>query len=379
VAVTRVEELLERHRPVLRYHSEELYGVVAVEAVTDFYFDSGPSAVRETQLRRRGEEIPIAEARPGAELVLRSTLLGSSYDGIYDATSDDYLDLHNLSYTADAAIAQQSPRHRDVIYATATERADRAGLWLQYWFFYTFNSKAARASNVGVHEGDWEMIQVRLDNSALPDEVTYAQHKHGQKAPWPGKGTGRDEVETIDERPVVYVALGSHASYFRRGRYPIEGLAALTWLIDDVADGDGHELSDPQLRVLPHDDPPTWASWPGRWGASAREPFASPTGPAEQGSEKWYTPDEFHAKASWFEELLLDTGESGIPPRPADVAVEVNGSRVVVSFTTPFDEPGLWSAELMLSSHQQHAAAPREEAYLVNGDVAEPPPIDLNA
>ena len=127
--------------------------------------------------------------------------------------------------------------HTDVIYGTVVPRAGGDGLWLQYWFFYICNASPAHVSNMGVHEGDWEMIQVRLNSSEAPDEVTYAQHRGGRSAPWPGTASGRDEVEVVDGRPVVYVALGTHASYMRIGRFRIEGLRFLSWLVDDVADG----------------------------------------------------------------------------------------------------------------------------------------------
>ena len=375
--MTGHDVLLERHCPILRYHSEELYGVVAVEAMTDFYFDRGPGAPRWTILTRKGEGT-IAEAKPGASLVLSSQLLAESYGGL-DAIPEDSLNLHNLSYAADAAIAQQQPAYRNVIYGTVAERADGAGCWLQYWFFYTFNSKAARASKAGVHEGDWEMIQVRLDAGEVPDEVTFAQHRGGQRAPWPGTASGRDEVEMVDQRPVVYVALGSHASYMRVGRHPIEDLSLLKWWIDDVADGCGLELLEPQLRVLDHDEPPPWARWPGRWGPSRFGPFKSPTGPAKEKEKKWYRPDEFHKSVPYFVDRSAQMREeSGVPRRNPNVTVQRKGPRVVISYTIPYDNDGMWTAELLLSSHEGDERAPLEEVFLVNGAVRRPQAIQVS-
>ena len=43
-------------------------------------------------------------------------------------------------------------------------------LWLQYWFFYFYNdyNLIGKFLQAGLHEGDWEMIQIRLDGRARP-------------------------------------------------------------------------------------------------------------------------------------------------------------------------------------------------------------------
>ena len=368
------EVLLRRHCPILRYHSQELYGVVAIEAMTNFFFDRGPGASRWTRLRRDGEGNPIAEANPRADLLLNSDLLAQAYKGL-DATKNDFLDTDNLSYPADAAIAQQNPEYADVIYGTVAERSDGAGCWLQYWFFYTYNSKAALRSGVGVHEGDWEMIQVRLGPGEAPEEVTYAQHRGGRRAPWPGAGAGRDHVEVVEQRPVVYVGLGSHASYMRPGRYRIEGVSLPKWLIDDVADGGGRELLEPRLKVLDHDGPPPWVRWLGHWGASLGGPFESPRGPGCQ-KEKWDKPDAFHGSVGYFEDRSDEMrAESAVLRRDPDVVVERTGDRVVVSYTVPYDSDGMWTAELLLSTLQDDERALLEEVFLATGAEGRPPGI----
>ena len=48
-----VEQTLAAYAPVLRYHSDELYGAVAVEALADFFFDGGPGAPRGTSSAAR--------------------------------------------------------------------------------------------------------------------------------------------------------------------------------------------------------------------------------------------------------------------------------------------------------------------------------------
>lgn len=48
-----------------------------------------------------------------------------------------------------------------------------------------------------------------MDSTEIPLYAVYSQHFTGESASW-------DDVERIDEtHPRVYVALGSHASYFK--------------------------------------------------------------------------------------------------------------------------------------------------------------------
>jgi hypothetical protein len=72
---------------------------------------------------------------------------------------------------------------------------------LQYWYLYMYNDAANH------HEGDWEMVSIELDGEGLPARAGYSGHEGGFLRPW-------HRVEKVGDRPVVYVARGSHASYF---------------------------------------------------------------------------------------------------------------------------------------------------------------------
>ena len=65
---------------------------------------------------------------------------------------------------------------------TATPSRPTGTLWLQYWFFYFYNDYNL-ALGIGLHEGDWEMIQLRIHDGA-PDLAVYAQHRQAEKRPW---------------------------------------------------------------------------------------------------------------------------------------------------------------------------------------------------
>lgn len=347
---------LRARAPILRYHSAELYGAVAVEALTDFWFEGGPGAPRSTQLKRAGQKKPIADANPVAPLRLSVQLLDKSYgDSDIPATERDFLDAHNLAYQADAAISQLNPDYRDVVYGTFAPRGDgKPGGWLQYWFFFYFNSKAALFSRLGPHEGDWEMIQVRVDGTGKPEELTYAQHAYYRKSKWDS-----ELVQKVDGRPVVYVALGSHASYFEAGRHPIELPHLGSGLIDDICDDGGREVT-PRLVVIEHEPPPPWASWQGRWGASTEGRFRSPEGPARH--DVWGKPDASHKKAKWEKPLERDL-ETVARDYDPDFNAWREGDLVHVTYRLPSENESEWLAELVVAVYEAEGQPPREHVF----------------
>ena len=90
---------------------------------------------------------------------------------------------------------------------------------MQYWFFYYFNEFN------DLHEGDWEGMQVTFDASSpqqalsrAPDQIALFQHGGGEKASWHDA-----KVETEGRHPVVYVAAGSHATFFQSAVYVENG------------------------------------------------------------------------------------------------------------------------------------------------------------
>jgi hypothetical protein len=84
--------------------------------------------------------------------------------------------------------------------------ARRADGWIQYWIWFEDNRQDRGTLRSGPHAGDWELVQYRDDGS----EAVYAQHAGAERC-------GRRDIEFRGERPVVYVANGSHAAYFHGG------------------------------------------------------------------------------------------------------------------------------------------------------------------
>jgi hypothetical protein len=249
------DEPLERHRPLLRYDSQGAFRATSIEAM----------ATGAVLRRSKGMRVP----KPGLRYLVRTAYP----DGVKVSRQDD-LDIEGREYVEFGQQAHQI--YGDVCYG----RTAYAGhfTFLQYWFFYVYNDKAF--AGVGLHEGDWEMVQIRVGSGNQPDAMTFAQHTYGHRRSW-------GQVEH-DGGPVVYVARGSQASYPEPGRFRAP-------VVPDIADGRG-PLVKPELVVLSGREP--WLAWPGRWGSTrARSPVESwsPHGPAHQA--KWRRPLAFHQEA----------------------------------------------------------------------------------
>ena len=250
------EELLERHRPVLRYDRQYDYRLAAVDGVVE----NAGNLLRRVdgeviaRVRRRSR----AHARGAQRLPGRREPRRATTASAWRPTS-----------LGDARRMETESACAARLYGRALEDGGRT--WLQYWFWLYYNPK--NLFGFGKHEGDWEMIQLGLDEHGELEVATYAQHDGGE-------ARGRDEIEWIERdgghHPVVYVAPLSHASYFepRTHPYPI-GI--------DHPYGDGPEVLAP---VVPFGDLGRMAGALGQLGARDRAPHrqrpAQPLPPAPQ-------------------------------------------------------------------------------------------------
>jgi hypothetical protein len=174
-----------------------------------------------------------------------------------------------LASVARAEVAGRSPR----VYGRV------AGSWLQYWLFYPQNTQDRGVLRTGRHAGDWEMVQLRLDGGR-PVEAVYAQHSGAERCGWA-------DVRLDSGHPVVFVANGSHASYF------VPGTRDRMWPDpNDEADGAGALVRPPLVWITA--ESPEWIRFAGPWGG-ARAGWvpgeeSSPPGPAFQPQGRWSDP-----------------------------------------------------------------------------------------
>ncbi|MEM2875441.1 MAG: Vps62-related protein [Candidatus Bathyarchaeia archaeon] len=271
---TKETELASRYLPSLQFKAGERFFPV------DMTYHLNNSVLK----WRSGETVTTVDLSPSISTI---STLGENY----------FLDnrLGNLTEIA-ADYGQRKASLGYTVYARVTKEFQFTVV--QYWFFYAYNDAA-----LNEHEGDWEMIEILLDDAENPISAVYSQHLQGQRALW----SDVEKVETT--HPKVYVARGSHANYFRpyQGRLGLES--------DEVGD-DGAAVAPSNLKMIllgeigSGNHPPSqdWLGFGGRWGnwaklADANVGFAGPYGPGHgENGLKWYSP------TSWGETVSLVDG-----------------------------------------------------------------------
>ena len=259
------EELLAaKFKPILYLHQDEKYKPQEIQVVldtADLYRDN-----------------TLIQSTPPA---LSPTLLASS-------TASDYkLDLDGDVFIEQSPITNET--YKNTAYAHITK--DENHIVLQYWFFYYFNDWEGGPD----HEGDWEFIQLIfpadktvqeiIDQDTPPDDAVYSAHLGGYRASW-------STVEKDSVRPIVYVAKGSHANYFRKGICDLTTPRGSG--VDEVQpQNDPPKVINSQPIIGPVDNTTfNWLLFGGKWGGDT---FSSPDSPLSQatiltGERKWDMP-----------------------------------------------------------------------------------------
>ncbi|HEX2172338.1 MAG TPA: hypothetical protein VHL09_07830 [Dehalococcoidia bacterium] len=304
---------------------------------------------------------------------------------------------------AAAAITSQRLRLADdrYVYYGRVVR-DRGWIVLQYWFFYPFNNWRSGFFGANDHEADWEMVSLYLyereDGEEVPAWAAYASHDfHGDdlRRHW----LDRDELTVVGDHPAVYTAVGSHASYFRRGEYLTEiavpklerlnhaiNQALTFWVrtlrqagaevpnakVDifripfvDYARGDGLRVGPGQERQWTPvllDPVPGWVDqYRGLWGLYARDQLSgenAPSGPMyhRDGSVRvaWHDPVGWagldKVPTPTVERMLLQQRRAALEDREAELDNEIADD------STRIQELGIEAAALRGNPHLSSAA-----------------------
>lgn len=290
------KQLLMKYAPKMRFDSQETFRTMTANSITDFYWPTEKAS--DSNLLRGPSPFETLLAYSNPELSNPHLSLAflqpdeSSYPNEEPVIPGDVLSEHGNSEVSAMEDVDALINNGDY-YGKVYGRVKYSGgeWWLQYWFFYYFNPWLS--TNVGNHEGDWEMVQLALSSSGVPTVVTYAQHKGGEVCSWSDVQTSIGYYGNV--APDVFVARGSHASYLDES----EDMSTF----DGVLDGTDAEIPVP-VQVEPMDDSMGWVLWPGQWGDSE----SSPASPGLQGS-KWTSPNGFNEEA--------DTCRIGSSPRAA--------------------------------------------------------------
>jgi hypothetical protein len=303
--MTDVRVLLERHKPRLIYDSHEAYFADAAAIWAD----------SSTNVLKRAEGTVVAKPPK-----LNLAFLGKQvYGDNSKALKTDAIGDTTRNYATNAAALHKLAKYKDRVHGHARkDTQDR--LWLQYWLFYYYNDyQLLGPLSGGNHEGDWELVQVRLNAAEIPEQIVFSQHKDAESKAW-------KDAPKAGSTPLVYVARGSHANYFGKGTKWTGN-----WV--DQADGKGPQIT-PTLEFL-EDSSPAWVLWPGFWGDTKRGILpldsSSPVSPGVR--SHWLDPSK-----------LTGAGpKAGAPkaPPPPRTTVQRTGGIVVVNYDAPPDAAAL--------------------------------------
>lgn len=303
--------LLERHRPYLRYDPQEALRACSASLLTDVpgnrLVRADGAVIKMTGARRNPLTLEGLRDYPPGEREAETDRI--------DAVGADHLM---------PPLLQSDDSYRNRIYGRVARAGDTR--WLQYWFWLYNNPK--NLFGWGRHVGDWEMIQIRLDEDDRPVTASYSQHEHGETRDW------ADVEKWEEDHPVVYLAPFSHAAYYS-GETHFYG----TGVDNPAADGPG-TLPD----VEPFGD---WVGWPGHWGGSLGRAIGGKRlgrSPRSPGCQAHYLdPAAFERRQGrrpWsrlvlaFSKALYRFGYLTVPHEPVIDRVVLDGD-VTVSYACP--------------------------------------------
>ncbi|RJQ46401.1 MAG: hypothetical protein C4534_02955 [Gaiellales bacterium] len=302
----RAQELAERYAPYLYLHHEEYFQPRPVGMFVD-----GEGA----KLMERIDNWPDNTLLVWPELSLGS--LGNYFGASDEPGNPDggkYIDLPGnvRSSWIDARWTEWTLKYHfvnpynnllsqynypELYYARVTRNSTGDRVALQYWMLYYFNTFGFFTNFGNFHEGDWEMVQVDLEGlgELSPESVSLSQHLGGIKGDW-------SYVEKRGDHPIVYIAKGSHATYFIAGVHTVP-VDDFPFDPNDTTEKTANGPLEPQVEVLPDvgsarvgslvGGPYGWLAYQGAWGEIVGVPWLdAPQGPAAapEHSGRWDDP-----------------------------------------------------------------------------------------
>jgi hypothetical protein len=171
---------------------------------------------------------------------------------------------------ASVACYAAAPAGPPTVYGRYARTRDR--IVLQYWLFSVndfWSGNHPPDDHVWqAHEGDWEAVTILLTRAGVPLVAGYSQHCSGKRRAW------ARVPRTGGTHPLVYSALGSHASWFGPGEhridtrcYPLPARLVFDAHLPAGAldrTGGGARVRPALVRV--DERTPGWLRFPGYWG-----------------------------------------------------------------------------------------------------------------
>ncbi len=290
-----IEALLSEFGPIIRFHPGEAYFPDDPAAVLDHPSTSVQHSIVENPNNYNTFSLtPIASQGTSSTTILADMQTALSHP-LAD-TPEFKVHLNFPQFLPGAPIVNsRSPAEAYV----RVQPHQGALTDLQFWTFYPWNGPGkAHAScvdldfdptgPVGRHWSDWENVRVRVTNRNVWNPGVYelanvSMSRHSFDAE-----IAAANLELVQNHPVIYSGLGSHAQYPSPGRHYYEtvgsldvGFCTIYVSLYDLA-GVGSELhtySPNQRRLVSSAWPslatstPDWFFFPGQWGNYERQRF----------------------------------------------------------------------------------------------------------
>lgn len=273
-------ELAEKYAPVLYFHEQEVFRPQPVEVMLE--------NAKLRQDRSFWFDLNILNSVVTSDLVTyrdASLFLDIWYGSARQSDYKNY-SFHRAYYAEN--LSPEVGGLPATIYTSITRDSQNNQIVLQYWLFYYYNDWFNK------HEGDWELIQIILNQDQTPEWVVLSQHHGGTRRAW------EDTQIEEDTHPTVYVALGSHANYFWGDEVYPNSMTIGNKRVD-ILDRTGQSSRIlPEVVYLPTVDKiisatdqyssVAWLIFNGHWGElSLQGDFGGPSGPATKG-DQWEHP-----------------------------------------------------------------------------------------
>ncbi|KAH7101234.1 hypothetical protein BKA62DRAFT_190693 [Auriculariales sp. MPI-PUGE-AT-0066] len=240
--------LAKKYAPQLRFEKNEKFWVSSVD-----YFLGGPITPKDTNGNAVGGGLALSPSNLNT--------LPNAGDGVFLSTDTSSNGLNGF-------LAGQNPATTPgaKLYTFVAPKANDV-VDLYYWLFtpYNLGKKVPLLGLVGDHVGDWERLKVRTVNGTA-QSVEY--HAHGDT----GSGTvpwAQVVKFDNDQRPVGYVASGSHGLWSTPGTFTYVN-AVIFKLQDVTSDGGVQWDTRDSLVVLNYPntftDDLSWLNFRGAWG-----------------------------------------------------------------------------------------------------------------
>jgi hypothetical protein len=134
-------------------------------------------------------------------------------------------------------IAEIEEQYGPTVYGKVNE--GDGSIFLQYYFFYLANdwtdyvpNAPLDMSHAGFHEGEWEFMQIELDDNLLPKNFMSSIHLDDAAV----RNPFDHDVKQIGNHPVVYGADGGHATYFNEGENDMKSVDMFGYDIGTATD-----------------------------------------------------------------------------------------------------------------------------------------------